>query len=135
MTESNEADEKTYQSCQNALRDGVLCREQALAESAATSELPEVSDTYQKYLPWVPAERTFLPVNAAATSGPVVPTLPNTLASSMALAFLIVFPTRWIRRKCTTRATGDLSFVSWERILEMSFAPSRLTLGDFRHFV
>ncbi len=50
--------------------------------------------TYQKYLPCVPAEITFFPANAAATSGPEVPTLPKTLASSIALAVLIVFPTR-----------------------------------------
>lgn len=37
---------------------------------------------------------TFLPVKAATTSGPVVPTLPNIMASSGASTFLIVFPTR-----------------------------------------
>lgn len=66
---------------------------------------------------------TFLPVSAAATVAPVVPTFPKTLASSMAAALAMVRPTKWIRRKCTMRAT----VTSQLAVAEVPFSFSELT--------
>jgi len=74
---------------------------------------------------------TFLPVSAAATLAPVVPTFPNTLASSMAAALAMVRPTKWIRRKCTMRATVARQSVVAE--VPFSVFGIGLTLCDLGH--